>query len=65
MSEPEADAARRLQDLLERMDATVAALDATEDPERAVEQLQEMAALAREVQAEIDRLRADAPDAPA
>ena len=49
MSEP--DAVQRLQDLLEKVEAARAELEATDDPERAVQVLQELADLAKEVQA--------------
>jgi|SoiMethySBSTD1v2_1073268.scaffolds.fasta_scaffold6694506_2 hypothetical protein len=55
-------AAERLQELLARLDETLAKLEATDDPEHAVEQLTDMAELARDVQGEIDRLRREAPD---
>ena len=55
----------RLQELLVSLDGELAALEQTDDSERAVERLAAMADLAREVQAEIDRLRREAPDAPA
>ena len=55
----------RLEGLLAELEETLAAIEKTEESEEAVELLATMAELAREVQAEIDRLRADAPDAPA
>ncbi len=63
MSEPEPVA--RLQDLLARLETTLAELESTSDSEAAVERLGEMAELAREVQAEIDRARREGPDAAA
>lgn len=63
MSEPESVA--RLQELLERLETTLGELEATEDSEQAVERLGDMAELAREVQAEIDRARREGPDADA
>lgn len=59
----EAEAGRRLQELLARLDGELAGLESTEESEDAVERLAAMADLAREVQAEIDRLRREAPDA--
>ena len=53
----------RLQELLVSLDEELAALEQTDDSEGAVERLAAMAELAREVQAEIDRLRREAPDA--
>jgi hypothetical protein len=55
-------AAERLQELLARLDETLAALESADDPEGAVDRLTEMAELARDVQGEIDRLRREAPD---
>lgn len=63
MSEPESVA--RLQELLQRLETTLAELESTEDSEQAVERLGDMAELAREVQAEIDRARREGPDADA
>lgn len=63
MSEPESVA--RLQELLARLEATLGDLESTEDSEGAVERLGQMAELAREVQAEIDRARREGPDADA
>ena len=54
-TEPEPVA--RLQDLLRRVEQARAQLDATTDPERAVEVLSDLAELAKEVQAEIERAR--------
>jgi primosomal protein N'' len=56
---------KRLQELLTRLDATLAELEQADDSEQAVDRLSQMAELAREVQAEIDRLRRETPDAPA
>lgn len=58
MSEP--DPVARLQELLEKVEAARADLEAADDPERAVQVLQELSDLAREVQAEVDRARRDA-----
>jgi hypothetical protein len=54
---------RRLQELLDRLEVARAELEHAEDPERAVEILQELSELAKEVQAEIDQARREAPDA--
>jgi hypothetical protein len=54
------DAVQRLQDLLEKVEAARAELEATDDPERAVQVLQELADLAKEVQAEVERARREA-----
>jgi hypothetical protein len=61
----EADSGRRLQELLARLEGTLAELEAIDDSEGAVDRLSAMAELAREVQAEIERLRREAPDASA
>jgi hypothetical protein len=63
VSEP--DAIVRLQELLQRLETTLAELETTQDSEHAVEKLGDMAELAREVQAEIDRARREGPDADA
>jgi uncharacterized protein (DUF3084 family) len=54
------DAVAQLQDLLEKVEAARAQLESTDDPERAVEILQELAELAKEVQAEVERARRQA-----
>ena len=56
----EPDAVARLQELLEKVEAARAALETADDPERAVEILQELADLAKEVQAEVERARREA-----
>jgi hypothetical protein len=61
VSEPESVA--RLQELLQQLETTLGELESTEDSEQAVERLGDMAELAREVQAEIDRARREGPDA--
>jgi hypothetical protein len=58
MSEP--DAVTRLQELLDKVEAARAELEGLDDPERAVELLQELADLAKEVQAEVERARREA-----
>jgi hypothetical protein len=63
VSEPEPVA--RIQDLLQRLEGTLAELESADDSEQAVEKLGDMAELAREVQAEIDRARREGPDADA
>ena len=60
MSTSEPDAVARLQELLEKVEAARAGLETAEDPERAVEILQELADLAKEVQAEVERARREA-----
>ena len=56
----EPDAVARLQDLLEKVESARAQLESADDPERAVEILQELADLAKEVQAEVERARREA-----
>jgi hypothetical protein len=58
--EQEPDAVARLQELLEKVESARAELEGTEDPERAVQILQELADLAKEVQAEVERARREA-----
>jgi hypothetical protein len=60
-SEPEP--VERLQGLLDKLEAARAELEQTDDAERAVAILQELAELAKEVQAEVERARRDVPDA--
>lgn len=66
MSEPDTSG-QRLQELLAQLETTLAELESADDSADAVERLTAMAGLAREVQAEIDRLRreGDAADASA
>ncbi len=58
MSEP--DAVARLQDLLEKVESAREQLESADDPERAVQILQELADLAKEVQAEVEHARKEA-----
>jgi predicted ribosome quality control (RQC) complex YloA/Tae2 family protein len=60
VSQPEPDAVARLQELLEKVESARAQLETADDPERAVEILQELADLAKEVQAEVERARREA-----
>ena len=55
MNEP--DSVIRLQELLEKVEAARVELEHSEDPEQAVKVLQELAELAKEVQAEVERAR--------
>jgi hypothetical protein len=59
------------EDLLARLEAARARLDETQDPDQAIEILQELAELAKEVEAELQRAKraaeteaAQPPDAP-
>ena len=47
----------RLQELLDRLEVARKRLEETDDPERAVDTLRELADLAKEVQVEIERAR--------
>ena len=62
-SEASGAAERRLQELLVRLDEALAELERSTDSEDAVEKLSSMAELARDVQAEIERLRVEMPNA--
>jgi hypothetical protein len=55
MSSP--DPVGRLQELLDRLERARKRLEETDDPERAVDVLRELADLAKEVQVEIERAR--------
>jgi len=55
VSEP--DSVVRLQELLEKVEAARVELERSDDPEQAVKVLQELAELAKEVQAEVERAR--------
>lgn len=60
MTANEPDAVARLEDLLAKVEAARAELESADDPERAVQILQELADLAKEVQAEVERARREA-----
>ena len=62
-SEASGAAERRLQGLIARLDEALAELERSTDSEDAVEKLGSMAELARDVQAEIERLRVERPNA--
>ena len=57
MSDREKEPAERLEELLKRLEEARARLEVTDDPEQAVEVLRELADVAKEVQAEIERAR--------
>jgi predicted ribosome quality control (RQC) complex YloA/Tae2 family protein len=62
VSTQEPESVARLQELLDRLERAHAQLEATEgDPERAVDVLQSLAELAKEIQAEIDLARREGP----
>jgi hypothetical protein len=55
----EQDPVTRLQELLDRLEVARKRLEETQEPDRAVDVLRELADLAKEVQAEIERARRD------
>ncbi len=57
------DSLRRAEELLEKLEVARARLEATEDPDAAIEVLSELSELAREVEAELTRAKREA-DAP-
>ena len=62
MSTEEPDSVARLQELIERLERARTQLEATEgDPEQAVEVLQTLADLSKEIQGEIDLARREGP----
>ena len=63
MTHSEPEPVRRLEELLARLETARAQLEETDDPERAIAVLSELAELAKEVQAEIDRARREGSDA--
>ena len=63
MTHPEPESVVRLQELLARLEATLAELESTDDSGFAVEKLSDMAELAKQVQSEIDRAKREGPDA--
>jgi hypothetical protein len=54
------DSLKRAEDLLEKLEAARARLEATDDPEAAIEVLGELSDLAREVEAELARAKREA-----
>jgi hypothetical protein len=54
------DSLKRAEDLLEKLEAARARLEATEDPEAAIQVLGELGELAREVEAELTRAKREA-----
>lgn len=50
----------RLEELLAEIETTLSELEGLDDPDGAVERLARMSELAREVQAEVERLRLEA-----
>jgi hypothetical protein len=54
------DSLRRAEDLLEKLEAARGRLEATDDPDAAIEVLAELAELAREVEVELTRAKREA-----
>ena len=54
------DSLRRAEDLLEKLEAARTRLEATDDPDAAIEVLSELAELAREVETELTRAKREA-----
>jgi hypothetical protein len=54
------DSLKRAEDLLEKLEAARARLEATDDPEAAIAVLGELSDLAREVEAELARAKREA-----
>jgi predicted ribosome quality control (RQC) complex YloA/Tae2 family protein len=61
VSTQEPESVARLQELLERLERARTQLEATDDPEQAVDVLQSLADLAKEIQAEVDLARREGP----
>jgi len=51
---------KRAEELLEQLEQTRARLEATDDPEAAIDILGELADIAKQVEAELERARRDA-----
>jgi len=54
------DSLRRAEDLLDKLEAARTRLEATDDPDAAIEVLSELAELAREVEVELTRAKREA-----
>jgi exonuclease VII small subunit len=57
VSESHPEPVARLEELIQRLESVRARLEVTDDPEQAVDVLRELAEMAKEVQAEIERAR--------
>jgi hypothetical protein len=57
---PAEDALRRAEELLERLEQARTKLEATSDPEQAIDVLGELAEIAKQVEAEIELARREA-----
>jgi hypothetical protein len=60
VSAEQPDSVARLQELLDKVESARAELETADDPERAVQILQELADLAKEVQAQVEQARREA-----
>ena len=60
MTGPAEESLRRAEGLLERLEHARAKLEATSDPEEAIEILGELAEIAKQVEAEIEQARREA-----
>ena len=60
MTDGGGDAIARAESLLERLDAAKEALRATDDPEKAIEIIGELAQIAKDAEAELERARREA-----
>ena len=58
--DPTQEALRRAEELLGRLEQTRARLEATDDPEQAIEVLAELSELAKQVEAELQQARREA-----
>jgi hypothetical protein len=54
------EALQRAEELLERLERTRQELESTHDPDRAIEILSELAEIAKEVEAELERAKREA-----
>jgi poly(A) polymerase Pap1 len=60
MSSSSEESLRRAENLLERLEKTRQELETTQDPDRAIEILSELAEIAKEVEAELARAKREA-----
>jgi hypothetical protein len=65
VTEQQPEPVARLQELLARLESARAELEGVDDSERAIEVLSDLSALAKDVQAEVERARREGPDATA
>ena len=57
------EALARAEELYQRLEAARARLETTEDPEAAIEVLQELSEIAKQIETEINRVRNEAENA--